>query len=235
MIEGSGYIESLKQEGTDEADNRRQNVEELYNALVQYGEDSDDTSLSGFLASASLASDLDNLDEGEAAVSLMTLHSAKGLEFPVVFLVGLEDGLFPNYRSQQDPRALEEERRLCYVGITRAQEQLFLTHALSRSLWGQIQTAAPSQFLGELPREFIQGNTAPRQRASSVRSKGSGSLKGAQLSQDWKVGDRIVHEHFGLGEVSMIFGKAPKLSLAVKFARAGQKILDPKHEPMQRL
>ncbi len=236
VIEESGYIDALKQEGTDEADNRRQNVEELYNALVQYGEDSDDTSLSAFLASASLASDLDNLDDGEAAVSLMTLHSAKGLEFPIVFLVGLEDGLFPNYRSQQDPRALEEERRLCYVGITRAQEQLFLTHALSRRLWGQVQTAAPSQFLGELPREFIQGNTAPRQRAASARGQGSSSSSNvAQLTQDWKVGDRIIHEHFGMGEVSMIFGKAPKLSLAVKFARAGQKIVDPKHEPMQRL
>lgn len=234
VIEESGYIEALKQEGTEEAENRRQNVEELYNALVQYGEESEDTSLSGFLASASLASDLDNLDD-DTAVSLMTLHSAKGLEFPVVFVVGMEDGLFPNYRSQQDPRALEEERRLCYVGITRAQEQLFLSHALSRRLWGQIQTAAPSQFLGELPREFIKGNTQPRNRASVPKSNGSGPSNRAQLTQDWSVGDRLVHDHFGMGEVSMIFGKAPKLSLAVKFARGGQKIIDPKHEPMQRL
>jgi DNA helicase-2/ATP-dependent DNA helicase PcrA len=234
VIEESGYIEALKQEGTEEAENRRQNVEELYNALVQYGEESEDTSLSGFLASASLASDLDNLDDDDSAVSLMTLHSAKGLEFPVVFVVGMEDGLFPNYRSQQDPRALEEERRLCYVGITRAQEQLFLSHALSRRLWGQVQTAAPSQFLGELPREFIKGNTQPRNRVAAKR-KGYAASNRAQLTQDWKVGDRIVHDHFGMGEVSMIFGNAPKLSLAVKFARAGQKIIDPKHEPMQRL
>ncbi len=234
VIEESGYIEALKQEGTEEAENRRQNVEELYNALVQYGEESEDTSLSGFLASASLASDLDNLDDDDSAVSLMTLHSAKGLEFPVVFVVGMEDGLFPNYRSQQDPRALEEERRLCYVGITRAQEQLFLSHALSRRLWGQVQTAAPSQFLGELPREFIKGNTQPRNRVAA-KGKGYASSNRAQLTQDWKVGDRLVHDHFGMGEVSMIFGKAPKLSLAVKFARAGQKIIDPKHEPMQRL
>ncbi|MGM0456422.1 MAG: DNA helicase PcrA [Cyanobacteriota bacterium] len=234
VIEESGYIEALKQEGTEEAENRRQNVEELYNALVQYGEESEDTSLSGFLASASLASDLDNLDDDDSAVSLMTLHSAKGLEFPVVFVVGMEDGLFPNYRSQQDPRALEEERRLCYVGITRAQEQLFLSHALSRRLWGQVQTAAPSQFLGELPREFIKGNTQPRNRVAA-KGKGSTASNRAQLTQDWKVGDRVVHDHFGMGEVSMIFGNAPKLSLAVKFARAGQKIIDPKHEPMQRL
>lgn len=233
IIEDSGYVEALKQEGTEEADNRRQNVEELYNAMLQYGEDSEDFSLPGFLASASLASDLDNLDEGESAVSLMTLHSAKGLEFPVVFLVGMEAGLFPNFRSQNDPRALEEERRLCYVGITRAQEQLFLTHALSRRLWGSIQTASPSQFLDELPQEFLVGNTVRGQRSRRGASASSGNV--GALTKNWKVGDRITHDHFGLGEVSMVFGKTPKIALAVKFAKGGQKILDPKHEPMQKV
>ncbi|MBP0005138.1 MAG: DNA helicase PcrA [Cyanobacteria bacterium SBC] len=234
IMETSGYLEALKQEGTEEADNRRQNVEELYNAMQQYADDNEDPSLEGFLANASLASDLDNLNEGESAVSLMTLHSAKGLEFPVVFVVGMEDGLFPNFRSKSDPRALEEERRLCYVGITRAQEQLFLTHALNRSLWGSYQSALPSPFLDELPKEFLVGNTIKPKRQRKPRAKMANSNT-AILTKDWKVGDRIVHEHFGVGEVTMVFGKAPKISMAVKFAKGGQKILDPKHESIERL
>ncbi|MGC9502946.1 DNA helicase PcrA [Baaleninema sp.] len=232
ITNASGYIDALREEGTDEAENRRQNVEELYNAMAQYADDNEDPSLEGFLGTASLASDLDNLKEGDSAVSLMTLHSAKGLEFPVVFVVGMEEGLFPNFRSKNDPRALEEERRLCYVGITRAQEQLFITHALNRSLWGSYQTALPSQFLDELPPEFLVGNTVnAKRRGKVVKSSGNTAL----LTKDWKVGDRVVHAHFGTGEVTMVFGKAPKIAMAVKFAKGGQKILDPKHEPIERL
>ncbi|MGL6140621.1 MAG: 3'-5' exonuclease, partial [Planktothrix sp.] len=136
----AGYIQDLKNEGTDEAENRLENIKELTNAVSQFQEEYEDNTLSGFLASASLASDLDNLKEGQQAVSLLTLHAAKGLEFPIVFLVGLEQGLFPNYRSLNDPLSIEEERRLCYVGITRAQEQLFLTHACQRRLWGTLES-----------------------------------------------------------------------------------------------
>ncbi|OLP18639.1 AAA family ATPase, partial [Leptolyngbya sp. 'hensonii'] len=115
VLEDSGYLQDLKLQGTDEAADRLQNVQELYNAVLQFEEENSGGTLVDFLASASLASDLDNLEEESTRVSLMTLHSSKGLEFPVVFLVGLEQGLFPNYRSLEDPAALEEERRLCYV------------------------------------------------------------------------------------------------------------------------
>jgi DNA helicase II / ATP-dependent DNA helicase PcrA len=121
ILETSGYLAELKSQDTDEAQDRMQNVKELYNAVLQFEEDSDeDKSLTGFLASAALSSDMDSTNEEDKKVSLMTLHSSKGLEFPVVFLVGLEQGLFPSYRSLDDPAAIEEERRLCYVGITRA-------------------------------------------------------------------------------------------------------------------
>ncbi|NEQ12281.1 MAG: ATP-binding domain-containing protein, partial [Moorea sp. SIO4E2] len=129
---------------------------ELFNAVLQFQEENEETSLEGFLANATLASDMDNLEEGKKAVSLMTLHSAKGLEFPIVFLVGLEQGLFPHSRSLRDPVALEEERRLCYVGITRAQEQLFLSHAHERRFYGNREPANRSQFLKELPSELIE-------------------------------------------------------------------------------
>jgi DNA helicase II / ATP-dependent DNA helicase PcrA len=125
VMEGSGYIDNLKQKKTEEADNRLENISELYNAILQFQEDTEDINLQGFLSNASLSSDLDDLKEEQEKVSLMTLHSAKGLEFPVVFLVGLEQGLLPHIRSLNDSLSLEEERRLCYVGLTRAQEQFF--------------------------------------------------------------------------------------------------------------
>jgi DNA helicase II / ATP-dependent DNA helicase PcrA len=238
MIDKSGYLEALKLEGTDEAEDRRQNVVELYNAIVQYAQENEDNSLEGFLSNASLASDLDNLEEGENAVSLMTLHSAKGLEFPIVFVVGMEEGLFPNFRSLNDPRALEEERRLCYVGITRAQEQLFLTHAAERCLWGSYSPAVPSQFLSELPKELLAGNTVTTRKVRSAKSKNSiiGNLKPkAQTVQNWAVGDRVLHDDFGVGEVMMVLGAGNKQTLAVKFAKGSPKILDPKLSPMERI
>ena len=155
IMKQSGYIEDLMNRCTEEAEERLENIQELYGAVSRFQEDNEDTSLEGFLANASLASDLDDLSEGQQAVTLMTLHAAKGLEFPVVFLVGLEQGLFPHIRSLPDPIALEEERRLCYVGITRAQEQLFLTYATERMIWGSLDRFQPSQFLSELPPDLI--------------------------------------------------------------------------------
>ncbi len=175
IVSQSGYQRELELEGTDEATERLQNLQELVNAAIQYGEEYADTSLMGFLANASLASDLDQLETGKDRVTLMTLHASKGLEFPVVFLVGLEQGLFPNFRALNDPVALEEERRLCYVGITRAKERLFLTYASSRRLYGhQREPAMASMFLDELPHHVIQtdrpqswrlsAKTTPKQR-----------------------------------------------------------------------
>ncbi|MGL5878273.1 MAG: UvrD-helicase domain-containing protein, partial [Xenococcaceae cyanobacterium] len=141
VLDESGYVKDLQNQGTDESLDRLQNVQELYNAVLQFEEENEEVNLSNFLASTALTSDLDNLKEGQAAVSLLTLHASKGLEFPVVFLVGLEQGLLPNYRSLDDPKSLEEERRLCYVGITRAQEILYLTHARERRLYGSREPA----------------------------------------------------------------------------------------------
>ncbi|NJL23211.1 MAG: DNA helicase PcrA, partial [Leptolyngbyaceae cyanobacterium SM1_3_5] len=160
LLEESGYLRDLRTQDTDEAADRIQNVQELYNAVLQFEEENEDVNLPLFLANASLASELDNLKESKEQVSLMTLHSSKGLEFPVVFLVGMEQGLFPNFRSLEDPVAIEEERRLAYVGITRAQERLFLTYARERRLYGNREPASASLFLGELPRDLLLSNTA---------------------------------------------------------------------------
>lgn len=235
IMKDSGYVDALKMEGTEEADNRLGNINELFNAVFQYGDENEDRSLMGFLANASLASDLDNLGEGESAVSLMTLHSAKGLEFPVVFMVGMEEGMFPHFRSLNDAKALEEERRLCYVGITRAEEQLFLTYASARNLWGSYEHTRPSRFLGELPADYIEGNGVAK-RVKKGRTSTRTISKGASAQvKDWKVGDRILHNDFGLGEIALVSGSKDKIFLAIKFARGGQKIVDPKTAPIQKV
>jgi DNA helicase-2/ATP-dependent DNA helicase PcrA len=238
VIEESGYIASLKTQGTDEATERLENVRELVNAVLQFEEQNEGATASDFLASAALAADVDNLEEEQTRVALMTLHSAKGLEFPVVFLVGMEQGLLPHFRSLQDPAALEEERRLCYVGITRAQEQLFLSYAKERRLWGNRAPASPSLFLAELPKEFIH-NTGSRGRPPLIATKqrqedSTGSSQPSKI-QTWQVGDRVIHNTFGNGQVTHIFGSGNKQSIAVKFPNIGQKILDPKVAPMQKV
>ena len=242
VLEDCGYLAALKAEDTDEAKDRLGNVQELYNAVLQFEEENEDPSLMAFLANASLASDLDNVEEGNNVVSLMTLHSSKGLEFPVVFLVGLEQGLFPNHRSLEDPAATEEERRLCYVGITRAKERLFISHARARRLYGNREPASPSLFLGELPTELVTGNSSmslPQKWSTPVREtrkkKEAAAKPGSGAHEfDWNVGDVVVHKAYGAGEVTHIFGAGNKICLAIKFAGQGRKIIDPKITALQR-
>ncbi len=239
MLNDSGYVHDLQQQGTDEAEERIGNVQELYNAAIQFAEENEDESLNTFLASTALASDADTKDSSNT-VTLMTLHAAKGLEFPVVFLVGLEQGLFPNFRSLDDPAALEEERRLCYVGITRAQERLFISHARERRLYGSREPAVPSLFLSEIPRELMEVNSAlaiPKHKPEVLalsRSQPKSKLPNTH-EQDWTVGDRLLHRAFGIGEVVNIFGAGDKICLAVKFKGVGKKILDPKVAALERV
>jgi DNA helicase II / ATP-dependent DNA helicase PcrA len=239
ILEDSGYVADLKQQGNDEALDRLQNVQELYNAVLQFEEDNEEANLMLFLANASLASDLDNLKEQQAKVSLMTLHSSKGLEFPVVFLVGVEQGLFPNYRSLEDPKSLEEERRLCYVGITRAQERLFISYARERRLYGNREPASPSLFLAELPSDLLLSNTAsaiPKRMVAPKRELKRQPANGPNShADDWTVGDRVIHKAFGAGEVTHIFGAGNKICLSIKFPSLGRKIIDPKVTPLQRI
>jgi DNA helicase-2/ATP-dependent DNA helicase PcrA len=234
LLDDSGYIQDLLSQGTDEAEDRIQNVQELYNAALQFQEENEgeDVSLQAFLQSAALSSDLDNLKEGQTAVSLMTLHASKGLEFPVVFLVGLEQGLFPGYRSLSDPASLEEERRLCYVGITRAQERLYLSYARERRLYGSREPAMRSQFLDELPAELL----TTQHKVSRSYTKGA-AVKPSKTSSNatWKVGERVLHKTFGIGEITHVFGEGNKISVAIKFASLGQKIIDPRVAQLQKM
>ncbi len=239
IIEDSGYVQELQNQGTDESLERVQNVQELVNATIQFQEENESPTLDTYLASTALSSDLDNLQEGKEAVSLMTLHASKGLEFPVVFLVGLEAGLFPSYRSLNDPLAVEEERRLCYVGITRAQELLYLSHARERRLYGSREPAIRSQFIGELPPELIETNQRVKAQTKTTAKTAQKSPKtvGNATNQvsGWRVGDRVIHRSFGVGQITHVFGTDSKQSVAIKFPNLGQKIIDPKIVGLQKI
>ncbi|WP_216901866.1 UvrD-helicase domain-containing protein [Synechococcus sp. CCY 9618] len=260
VMEQSGYVAELIAEASDESEERRRNLQELVNAALQYQEENEEGSLEGFLATAALASDADSKDTAADRVTLMTLHASKGLEFPVVFLVGLEQGLFPSYRSLENPAALEEERRLCYVGLTRAKERLFLSHASERRLWGGMrEPAVPSVFLSELPGELLQGDVpgsggaalrreqrlerltrVDREESRRVQAGGAGGSPANAVrrripARDWAVGDRLCHAVFGEGEVTHLFGSGERVSIAVKFAGMGPKILDPRLAPIEPL
>jgi DNA helicase II / ATP-dependent DNA helicase PcrA len=224
VLNDSGYSQELILQGTDESTERLQNVQELMNAATQFQEETEEPSLENFLANAALSSDLDKLDDSNA-ISMMTLHSSKGLEFPVVFLVGLEEGLFPNYRSLNDPASLEEERRLCYVGITRAQEVLYISYASERRLYGNRERAIASQFLGELPPELLESN----RRSKIHRHIAPKDMpKNSPATEKWVVGDRVLHPKFGLGDITHVFGDEGKVSVAVAFEGMGKKILEPR-------
>ena len=151
----TGYTKALELENTIEAENRIENLEEFLTVAIEFEEEMAENELPEFLEGITLSSDVDNLEENQDSVTLMTLHSAKGLEFPVVFLVGMEEGIFPGYRSMGEPKELEEERRLCYVGITRAKENLFLTCAKQRTMFGSTSCNPISRFLNEIPEDFL--------------------------------------------------------------------------------
>jgi DNA helicase II / ATP-dependent DNA helicase PcrA len=234
VIEESGYARALVEEGTDEALNRAENVHELLSVARQFEEQTDDPSLDAFLANIALASDLDQLGEQGDRVSLMTLHSAKGLEFPVVFLCGMEQGLLPHFRSLDDPKSLEEERRLCYVGVTRAQERLFLSHAQERRLYGDREPAITSQFLEEVS-ELLSGDSPRKSFSPGYRTSATKTAVKSASTQTWDVGEVVLHPSFGQGQITHVLGTGEKLYIAVNFPGLGKKILDPRTAALEKI
>lgn len=174
VLKDTEYIKALELEDTKEAENRIANLEEFLNVAIEFEEENVDNSLQNFLESITLSSDIDGMNEDEESVTLMTLHSAKGLEFPVVFLVGLEEGVFPGYRSIGEPQELEEERRLCYVGITRAREKLFLTCAKQRTVFGSTSYNPVSRFVEEIPENLLEGKEEIFKTKEQIEFKDTG-------------------------------------------------------------
>ena len=201
-LKKTGYTKALEEENTIEAENRIENLEEFLTVAIEFEEEYAENSLSQFLEGITLSSDIDNVEETEDSVTLMTLHSAKGLEFPVVFLVGMEEGIFPGYKSISEPKELEEERRLCYVGITRAKEQLYLTCSKQRTIFGSTSYNPVSRFLKEIPEDLLEGykeafgeednNKNQMFKDSSYTwtygSKDNGTIKTYKIDEKEKVG-----------------------------------------------
>jgi DNA helicase II / ATP-dependent DNA helicase PcrA len=230
VVRESRLIEHYRNEKGERGEARVENLEELVSAARGYETTPDDDMppLASFLAHAALEAGDAQGDEWDDCVQLMTLHSAKGLEFPVVFLCGLEDGLFPHQRSVLDPGGIEEERRLCYVGMTRAMQQLYLTWAESRRLYGQDAQTVQSRFIAELPEEFLEEVRA-RPRVSMPAWRGrrpeSGAARGPSAPGGFKLGQRVRHERFGEGVVLNFEGEGGHARVQVNFMDAGTKWL----------
>jgi DNA helicase-2/ATP-dependent DNA helicase PcrA len=236
VLAETGYVAELEAERSVEALGRVENLRELASVAEEFEESMDGSitdegpwaTLSGlrklelFLETVSLVTDIDELDDKAEAVTLMTLHTAKGLEYPVIFIVGMEDGVFPHSRSLGDPEELEEERRLCYVGVTRAEEKLYLTHAWQRMLFGSSNFNPPSRFLGEIPENLV--TMAPKRTRKSQES--FSTSPGSTVSADEiGVGDRIVHGKWGTGVVEEITGTGDRAEAWVVFDESGRKRL----------
>ncbi len=241
IIEQTGYVKELEAEDTDEATARIENIDELITKVVSYEEEEQEPTLGGFLEEVALVADIDSLEEESNHVVLMTLHSAKGLEFPNVYLAGLEDGVFPSYMTimSDDPTDIEEERRLCYVGITRAMQHLTLTSARQRMIRGETQYNRVSRFIQEIPRDLVsigiplepKVKELPKQTAY-IQAKNAFKAKAFEPkdfkvtksdSLDYEVGDTVKHIKFGVGIVEKIVEGGKDYEVTVNFEKAGVK------------
>src|SRR3954466_2002855 len=230
VINNAGLVEHHKKEKADRGEARVENLNELVSAARGFSPDVASTDeepmppLEAFLAHAVLESGEGQAEAWEDCVQMMTLHTAKGLEFPLVFLSGLEDGLFPHQRSLNDPEGLEEERRLCYVGATRAMKQLYMTYAEQRRLHGQDNYGTPSRFVSEIPEDLIE-EVRPRIQISRPVAAGRFKPPTEELAPGVKLGARVRHKKFGEGVILKVEGQGPQANIQVNFASLGVKIM----------
>jgi len=244
VIKRTEYREMLKAEKTLEAESRLENIDEFLSVTKNFEESSEDQTLIAFLTDLALVADIDQLDKEENVkdtVVLMTLHSAKGLEFPVVFLIGLEEGVFPHSRSLMEENDMEEERRLMYVGITRAEEELYLTNAQIRTLYGHTNINPASRFIEEIPDEFIdrlneQKRNVPVRDQHQVRPvyRPAQSTTGGEDIR-WRAGDKAIHKKWGVGTVVSVKGEGEHMELDIAFPiPVGIKRLLAKFAPIEK-
>jgi DNA helicase-2/ATP-dependent DNA helicase PcrA len=238
VMEETGYVRELQAEETHDARARLENLQELVGVAREYEINEPEPTLEGFLANISLISDLDALDTDSSYVTLMTLHGAKGLEFPNVFLSGLEEGVFPHTRALTDMPELEEERRLAYVGVTRAMDRLFLTYAQRRTLFGNTYAYPKSRFLEEMPGlDLLETETVtlPRPAGGRWREVAIHESAGAGLSMNLQVGDRVKHPKWGEGAIRDVVGGGGDGLVTIDFPNVGQKMLMLKYAPLEKL
>jgi len=234
VLQASGYRKALEQDRSPEAEGRLENLEELVAAAEDFVASGGETTIEAFLDSVALMSDVDELKEADARVTLMTLHSAKGLEFPVVFLTGLEEGVFPHARSMSDPEEIEEERRLCYVGLTRARERLYLSYAVHRRIHGY-GVGEPSRFLREMPETHLTLLNASRPEPQFSEARVVPRYEPAEEAWPIKVGARVRHARFGEGLVVGVERDGEDIIVTVGFASVGRKRLSMQYAHLEEI
>lgn len=251
VIKQTGYGDMLDKEAEHDpqGESRKENVGEFLSVAKDYMDSNPEGNLQDFLENVALVSDVDDFESSDSKVTLMTLHAAKGLEFPVVFLTGLDEGLFPHSRTLMDPAQVEEERRLAYVGITRAERQLYVTNAVTRTMYGRISAYMPSRFLAEIPPQFMEDyhrkSAMPQSRTTAVSGKQRVSIltkpvasslpKKHAVTDTFAKGDKVRHKIWGIGTVLDVIGEGPNMQMKIQFPTKGVRQVVVKYAPLEKI
>ena len=251
VIKQTGYGDMLDKEAEHDpqGESRKENVGEFLSVAKDYMDSNPDGNLQDFLENVALVSDVDDFESSDSKVTLMTLHAAKGLEFPVVFLTGLDEGLFPHSRTLLDPAQVEEERRLAYVGITRAERQLYVTNAITRTMYGRISAYMPSRFLAEIPPQLMEDyhrkSAMPQSRTTAVPGKQRVSIltkpvasslpKKHAVTDTFAKGDKVRHKIWGIGTVLDVIGEGPNMQMKIQFPTKGVRQVVVKYAPLEKI
>lgn len=246
ILDRTGYLAQLE-ESTDPQDQARaENIGELLSVAKDFQDTNPTGTVEDFLEQVALVNDVDSFEQEESKVTLMTLHAAKGLEFPIVFLCGLEEGLFPHSRTLMNPEEIEEERRLAYVGITRAEKELFISNATTRTVFGRTSAYLPSRFIDEIPSELIDGLRAKRkvpddikrhvpQHMSVTSRPVTKPIIRNEVIADWKIGDTALHSKWGNGKVVGVDGQGAGMKLTIEFPTQGVRVVMAKFAPVKKV
>lgn len=251
VIKQTGYGDMLDKEAEHDpqGESRKENVGEFLSVAKDYMDSNPDGNLQDFLENVALVSDVDDFESSDSKVTLMTLHAAKGLEFPVVFLTGLDEGLFPHSRTLLDPAQVEEERRLAYVGITRAERQLYVTNAITRTMYGRISAYMPSRFLAEIPPQLMEDyhrkSAMPQRRTTAVPGKQRVSIltkpvasslpKKHAVTDTFAKGDKVRHKIWGIGTVLDVIGEGTNMQMKIQFPTKGVRQVVVKYAPLEKI
>ncbi|PQL15302.1 DNA helicase PcrA [Veillonella rogosae JCM 15642] len=245
ILDRTGYLAQLE-ESTDPQDQARaENIGELLSVAKDFQDTNPSGTVEDFLEQVALVNDVDSFEQEESKVTLMTLHAAKGLEFPIVFLGGLEEGLFPHSRTLMNPEEVEEERRLAYVGITRAEKELYISNATTRTVFGRTSGYLPSRFIDEIPEELVDGLRAKRkvpddikrhvpQHMSVTSRPVTKPIVRNEVIADWKIGDTAIHSKWGNGKVINVAGEGAGMKLTIEFPTQGVRVVMAKFAPVKK-
>lgn len=245
ILDRTGYLAQLE-ESTDPQDQARaENIGELLSVAKDFQDTNPSGTVEDFLEQVALVNDVDSFEQEESKVTLMTLHAAKGLEFPIVFLGGLEEGLFPHSRTLMNPEEIEEERRLAYVGITRAEKELYISNATTRTVFGRTSSYLPSRFIDEIPEELVYGLRAKRkvpddikrhvpQHMSVTSRPVTKPIVRNEVIADWKIGDTAIHSKWGNGKVINVAGEGAGMKLTIEFPTQGVRVVMAKFAPVKK-